>query len=68
VFISYYHQGLSAGVPAAAGPERFSPALKNGLLVVLFFAYAIGFSLMFERALGSLTQDNDPPQVTIVGP
>lgn len=68
MFISYNHPGFGGGVPATESVGRFSPALKNGLLVVLFFAYAIGFSLMFERALGTLTQDNNSPPVIIVGP
>jgi hypothetical protein len=67
VLSSYNYEDFGGGV-AATGAGRFSPALKNGLSVALFFAYAIGFSLMFERALGTLAQDNAPPPVIVVGP
>jgi hypothetical protein len=68
VFSSDNYQGFGDSVPATASVERFSPALKNALLLALFFAYAIGFSLTFERALATLTQDDDPDPVMIVSP
>ena len=68
MFSSHNDQGFGGSVPATVGVERFPPALKNALLIALFFAYAIGFSLIFERALATFTEDNQPDPVMIVAP
>ncbi len=67
MFSSDAHEGFGGAVPAAPSAGRSSPALRNALLLALFFAYAVGVSFAFESALATTTPYDDPDRVTVAG-
>jgi hypothetical protein len=66
MFVPDNHDGFGGGAwTAPVAPA--SRVVRNVVLAALLFAYAVGFSLVFERALATSAKLNEPDPVTIVG-